>query len=339
MRHGANREIIWAVISKYVPLDNPSHDAMMAAISLLPISNQAPDAKIETQSEASVIPEVEVFLFTLINSTLLRHNLNESAAQYSLILIKRIQTFNRRSLDIFSSKAYFYFSLAFEKISKLENIRSILLILMRTTCLHRDEMGHAVLLNLLLRNYLEYNLIEQAQTLVSKSTFPENASNNQFCRYLYYTGRIQSIQLEYSQAYLSLNMASRKIPQGTAKGFSLTIKKLTILVQLLMGDIPERASFNTVPEYRAPLKPYLALTQAVRAGDLQEFSSVVAQYSNIFKADKNFNLIQRLGHNVIKTGLRKISVSYSRISLDDIAIKLKLPSGTAAEYVCAKAIK
>ena len=42
---------------------------------------------------------------------------------------------------------------------------------------------------------------------------------------------------------------------------------------------------------------------------------------------------------MLKTGLRKISTSYSRISLADIAEKLHLPSATAAEYICAKAIR
>ena len=43
-------------------------------------------------------------------------------------------------------------------------------------------MGQAVLLNALLRNYLHYNLVDQAQTLSVRAAFPENASNNQFCR-------------------------------------------------------------------------------------------------------------------------------------------------------------
>jgi hypothetical protein len=41
----------------------------------------------------------------------------------------------------------------------------------------------ATLLNLLLRNYLEFNLYEQADTLIRKTTFPEgDASNNQVMR-------------------------------------------------------------------------------------------------------------------------------------------------------------
>ena len=47
----------------------------------------------------------------------------------------------------------------------------------------------------------------------------------------------------------------------------------------------------------------------------------------------------RLRHNVIKTGIRMISLSYSRISLADIAMKLQLDSPQDAEYIIAKAIR
>ena len=116
------------------------------------------------------------------------------------------------------------------------------------------------------------------------------------------------------------------------------VYKLAVLVQLLMGDIPERSLFNQ-PELRQALKPYLSLTQAVRNGNLHQFSEVTTKYAPLFKADKNDTLVQRLGHNVLKTGLRKLSVSYSRISLADVAAKLMLPSAKAAEYICAKAIR
>lgn len=47
-----------------------------------------------------------------------------------------------------------------------------------------DEIGQATTLNLLLRNLLSQNLLDQAYKLASKTNFPENCSNNQFCRYL-----------------------------------------------------------------------------------------------------------------------------------------------------------
>lgn len=44
----------------------------------------------------------------------------------------------------------------------------------------------------------------------------------------------------------------------------------------------------------------------------------------------------RLRHNVIKAGVRMINLSYSRISLSDIALKLQLDSPEDAEFIVAK---
>lgn len=46
------------------------------------------------------------------------------------------------------------------------------------------------------------------------------------------------------------------------------------------------------------------------------------QHEATFREDKTYTLIQRLAHNVIKTGLRKINSSYSRISLQDLCEKV-----------------
>ncbi len=74
-------------------------------------------------------------------------------------------------------------------------------------------LKQATILNLLLRNYLHYNLVEQADKLVLKTTFPEEASNNQFARYMFYLGRIKAIQLDYTSANRYLLQAIRKAPQ------------------------------------------------------------------------------------------------------------------------------
>lgn len=50
---------------------------------------------------------------------------------------------------------------------------------------------------------------------------------------------------------------------------------------------------------------------------------------------KNYD---RLHHLVIKTGLRKINLSYSRISLKDVALKLNLDAKSDVEFIIAKVI-
>jgi 26S proteasome regulatory subunit N3 len=110
-----------------------------------------------------------------------------------------------------------------------------------------------------------------------------------------------------------------------------------IIVQLLMGDVPERTTFDH-DDLKDALKPYLELTNAVRVGDLISFQKVVDAHVPLFQTDKTYTLILRLRHNVIKTGLRKINISYSAISLEDVYKKLGLNNVEEAESVCAKAI-
>ncbi len=68
----------------------------------------------------------------------------------------------------------------------------------------------------------------------------------------------------------------------------------------------------------------------MRNGDLRAFNHAVTAFGDKFKADKTYTLILRLRHNVIKTGVRMISLSYTRISLEDIAKKLQLDSAEDA---------
>ena len=70
-----------------------------------------------------------------------------------------------------------------------------------------------MLLNLLLRNYLHFNLYELAEKLRSKTELPDSRSNQQYCRYLYYLGRIRAVQLDYSAAKDCLAQVRRLTPQ------------------------------------------------------------------------------------------------------------------------------
>ena len=105
-----------------------------------------------------------------------------------------------------------------------------------------------------------------------------------------------------------------------------------------MGDIPERSLFRQ-PALEAALYPYFKLVQAVRVGDLQAFLQCAAANEAQFRTDGTYTLILRLRQNVIKTGIRMLSLSYSRISLRDICTRLSVPSEESAEYITAKAIR
>lgn len=283
--------------------------------------------------------EVSAYLQLLAVSMLVQYKQWDAVAAAARDLCDRLHAINQRSLDPFGAKSWGYLSLAMEQQGNLASIRPDLMRAYRTACLRHDEMGQATLFNLVLRNFLHYNLFDQAQKLVAKATaFPNSVSNNQFVRHLFYQGRIHAVQLDYTEAYTCLIQAVRKAPTNTGLGFRVKALKLAIIVQLLMGELPERSLFEE-DATKAALAPYFSLTQAVRVGDLNAFNSVVTRHEAVLRKDYALNLVFRLRQNVIKTGLRKIAMSYSRIHFSDIAAKLQLESAEDAEFLCAKAIR
>ncbi|KAK7732263.1 26S proteasome non-ATPase regulatory subunit [Cytospora paraplurivora] len=322
----------------------------------LPLGQQTAADDVEAKGPAKngskketkeVIPEIDIFLGILIQVQLFDSKQFQRGADFSSYLTDRIRTLNRRTLDPLSAKVYFYYSLFCENIaphppspqSPIVALRPTLLAALRTAVLRKDIDVQASVIVLLLRNYLLVAHISQADLLVSHTQFPENAANNQVARFLYYLGRIRAIQLRYTEAHEHLTAATRKAPASTcALGFSQTATKLLLVVELLMGDIPDRATFRVASMEQA-LHPYFLLVQAVRVGNLEDFETTIADHADTFRRDGTYTLILRLRQNVIKTGIRMMSLSYSRISLRDICIRLHLGSEESAEYIVAKAIR
>ena len=48
---------------------------------------------------------------------------------------------------------------------------------------------------------------------------------------------------------------------------------------------------------------------------MEKFRQLVTTFEDTFRRDKTLTLVQRLRHTVIKFGLKKINISYSKISL------------------------
>ncbi|VEU34441.1 unnamed protein product [Pseudo-nitzschia multistriata] len=239
------------------------------------------------------------------------------------------------------ARLYRYRSLVADSMkdpSVTAGLRNVMAKAHNMACLRRDVDSQATLLNLMLRDLLEHSQVEQANKLLSNATFPESASNNELCRYLYYSGRIQALRLEYTTAFSNLSQCLRKAPTNTGLGFRITVQRLLVVVQLLMGEIPKRHVFFS-KGMKTEMAPYLAITQAVRRGDLAVYTKVVSEQSSQLRRDDTFTLISRLAQQVVKAGLRKLHVSYSRLSLEDVANRLGLPSATSAEFVVAKAVR
>lgn len=288
-------------------------------------------------SDIELTPEVELYTHLLVQVYLLDHKEYEKLNGLNDEIILLMKAYNRRSLDFIQAKIWFYIARTKELLDDLYTIRPALLSSLRTATLRHDTETTASIITLLLRNYLLVHDVTLASNLVEKTEFPENAGNALVARYYYYLAKINAIQLDYSTAHECVTVAIRKAPQTSlATGFIQSATKLSIIIELLMGDIPELKVFK---KQAGNFEPYFYVTRAVKLGDLKVFGDVLNKYEKLFKNDDNFTLVARLRQNVIKTGIRIISLSYSKISLKDICIKLHLDSEELTEYIVFKSIR
>ncbi|KAJ8517915.1 hypothetical protein ONZ45_g4942 [Pleurotus djamor] len=344
LRKRIDEKTLRTAIGEVYVKDSPTKSALL---SWLPASDSADDSMdVEapaTTTKSTTAPQEPVAEVDIYFRLLILHHLLTSSYPKAIELanetVEKMQGLNRRSMDPVAAKIWFAVERAYELGGQLADARHLFLAAQRTASLRHDDETQASLINRLLRSYLNYSLYDQADKLISKTTFPTSAGNPQHARYHYYLGRIKAVQLNYSEAHVNLQQAIRRAPAPKlAPGFYQAVHKLFVIVELLMGDIPDRSLFRH-PVLEKALNAYFEIVKAVRTGSLSQFQTTLTKHAAQFEADKTYTLISRLRQNVIKTGIRRLSLSYSRISLRDICVKLHLDSEEDAEYIVGKAIR
>lgn len=331
IRKNLNVNVLSHTINFY--LNDATRDYLLQAINGKP--------SVESQERGEVLPEINLTIHWLVQLYLLDNSNLTQLDQLNLkFIIPLIKQYNRRSLDLINAKIWFYISRTKELLNDLIFIRSELLLALRTATIKHDNETSGCLITLILRNYILSHDYSQASNFIEKIEFPKNVSTSIESRYFYYLAKINSIQLNYSDAYEFVITAIRKAPQTqNAQGFLQSSFKLSVLIELLTGDIPELSYFRKSGIPAQVLKPYQEITQAVKLGDLKIFNEALAKYREVYINDDNLTLVERLKSNVIKTGIRIISLSYTKIHLKDICIKLHLDNESSAEYIVSKAIR
>ncbi|CCF55760.1 hypothetical protein KAFR_0A03250 [Kazachstania africana CBS 2517] len=298
-------------------------------------------------SEAKVIDvsaELNGFIHLLVQLYLLDNKKFEELKIFNekVIIPKLLSYYNQRSLDLINAKLWFYIAIGNEKVGETSNaaLRSEMIRFLKSASLKHDNETRAMLINLIIRSYLSAGEVESASDFVSKVDFPtSDVSSPLEARYYFYLSKVNAIQLDYSTANEYIIAAIKKAPHNSKSlGFLQQANKIHCVIQLLMGDIPELSFFHQ-PDMEHSLYAYFHLTNTVKIGDLKKFTSVITKYKQQFIQDGNYQLCVRLRSNVIKTGIRIISLTYKKVSLKDICLKLRLDSEQTVEYMVSRAIR
>ncbi|PAV91826.1 hypothetical protein WR25_18986 [Diploscapter pachys] len=361
-RKQINGQVLRSLLTSQTPsLTSPSYLEFL--LSLLPTADPSqqgvtpmdttpakatPKLSRPTKKASFSSSESDVYPHFLVIVHLIDSKRFPEAKQGAERLIERIDKLDRRSLDAFAARAYFYLAFACENLDAearksgqqssnlVFTVCQFLNTRLRLATVRALPESQATLIYTLLRCYMLNGYYQTAEQFVAKVSFPEGANNNDLARYMFYQGRFKALQLDYTGAAGYFMQAMRKAPQDGAIGFKQATQKWLVVISLLQGEIPERSMFRQ-PIYRICLAPYLELTKAVRLGDTVIFNKVIEKYSAAFEADETMTLIVRLRQNVIKTALKQISSVYSKIFIKDIAKKLQMDV-IETEYLVAKAI-
>ncbi len=102
------------------------------------------------------LPQIEFYLLGFVLMYLVKIKENTKAKVLSTDMISRILVVSSRDLDSILAHTYFYFARSAELLGELKEIRPKLFEAYRRSCLKRDEIGQATIINLLLRNYIKF---------------------------------------------------------------------------------------------------------------------------------------------------------------------------------------
>lgn len=296
-------------------------------------------------NSVDVSGEVNSFLHLLVQLYLLDSNQVDHLKVFNLqvVIPKVLNFYNNRTLDLINAKLWFYICRAHELRGDAfdTSIRSEMVKFLKTATLKHDNETRAMLITFILRSFLQTGEVDAAADFIGKVEFPgsNDVSSPLEARYYFYLSKLSAIQLDYSTANEYVIAAIRKAP-NTKKciGFLQQANKLHCAIELLMGDIPELSFFKQKNMERS-LLPYYHLSKAVKLGDLNKFTSAISTYKKELVHDGNYQLCVRLRSSVIKTGIRIISLTYKKISLKDICLKLRLDSEQTVEYMVSRAIR
>jgi 26S proteasome regulatory subunit N3 len=117
-----------------------------------------------------LLPEVDVYLHLLVLLHLLQEPdaAKNASVECADALVKKVVGQNRRSLDLIAARCYYYFMRSYEARGEIAKVRGFLHGRLRTATLRNDCEGQAVLINCLLRSYVNHSLYDQ----VEKTFFP-----------------------------------------------------------------------------------------------------------------------------------------------------------------------
>lgn len=155
---------------------------------------------------------------------------------------------------------------------------------------------------------------------------PVDVTGEEGARHAFYLGYINLVWGRYEEARGFLAHAG---VLARSRVLNTAIRKCMIVCKVLLSDYSISYPFSPA------LKPYFSLIGVARRGDSEAFEELLSLYKEEFFSMNLYFVIRRCIKNLLLEGLRRISVCYSRITVESIGNIL----GSRIDYLLRAAVQ
>lgn len=275
----------------------------------------------QTEKEISLIILVSLFLFKNKNYEISRELLHS-------LLFERPHLFSHRMyLDSLNDYLFYKYLNSIELQNVFDKEKPRLYSLLKELQNSKKELLFCNLYTFMMRNLLFSRQLREMFLLMKNCFYPEQIHFVHYTKYLFYKGVFYGRMGKLHLAYKFIGEALRKAPEKRGKNYSkglekylLFVKKHLIVLELLLNDTPSPKMFEEEPK----LWQYKKLVKLVLNGYTEQFENLLTKEKTNFQNDLVYPLMKQMHSIVIRNGLKKLSLAYTKISSNDILKKIHI---------------
>jgi COP9 signalosome complex subunit 3 len=160
--------------------------------------------------------------------------------------------------------------------------------------------------------------------------------------FFYYTGCIYAALKDNDKSLFYLEQAIT-IPCNAISQIMIESYKKFLLISLILKGklmlLPKYTSRLVINQIKPLCMAYHELANSFINFDLDKLNVCIHKYHDLYQQDHNMGLVKQLKQSLFKKNIQKLTKTYITLSLNDMAVKVKLSNSKDAEYYVLNMIK
>ena len=169
-----------------------------------------------------------------------------------------------------------------------------------------------------------------------------NYDSKSLLSFFYYSGCIYAALKDFDKSLFYLEQAIT-IPCSAVSQIMIESYKKFLLISLIIRGklvlLPKYTSRLVINQIKPLCSAYHELANSFINFDLDKLNMFIQKYNDLYQHDHNMGLVKQLKQSLFKKHIQKLTKTYITLSLNDMALKVKLLNSKDAEYYVLNMIK